>query len=723
MTPVGRILSVLLLASVTLTTRAQWIAFSEDERTAPPRYEQINIVAASDGHDFLTAWIGRTPGGAMPFARAVRANGTIQGAAATPLQAETSTARGLSLSRGRDAYFAAWHSTAGEHVAILDAFGRVMRRTNTARAIADSYSTTRTAWNGAAHLVLSLDGGSFSATIYDNDANAIATNLSLGTVANAVDAAVITDDAGFVVMIAVQNLDTSEIRARRVTTSGVAGEWFVVRFIATMAQSLAAISENGRMRVAWGDIYGLWLAELDPRTAQAVISRQLAPSPMTARGIAFVGDRTIIAAQPLAAGRIFTIEANGTISEREVPAAGALATNGSQVLFAGNASSWLPGLHDTMAQIIEPVASAELLVAATTPEQYAGRIASNGAHIAAVWEETSADGPDIYFNRVAYPPSAGVRLSDGPLNAAPDLAWNGTEWLVVWRRGGGVELQLAGRRVSATGIPVGDPFVIADGMTTHARVASDGKDWIVVWHASVPRPACGNIGNGTRVHAAKVAADGTLLATNVELDAPGNFDATDPEIAWNGSAFAIAWREACVPFRASGTFAVAAGTLDRELASWNIATLPGSSRVYGSPQLIARDGASLVAWADGPGRVTYRFFGSEAAPSRTISRRRAVSLASTLFEGTLLGLSLTPQGRFTILTQRPLAQTTDALGWFEHTIDNGLVVRERAVATNPPGLTYTGNIATLPAGQYIAVARFEPYLNAQRMLLQTMPGD
>jgi hypothetical protein len=146
-------------------------------------------------------------------------------------------------------------------------------------------------------------------------------------------------------------------------------------------------------------------------------------------------------------------------------------------------------------------------------------------HIGSSW--------DIYATRLD---SAGHPLEAFPIivtqvvqnQGMPDVAWNGSDWLVIWSGQTGLqccpEVGRYAARISEDGALLDPtPITLATGSFGSAdwpaAVGSDGTNWLVVWTTS-----------GNQVVGMRVAPDGTVLdPTGVVLytgGAPGDYDIT-----------------------------------------------------------------------------------------------------------------------------------------------------------------------------------------------------
>ena len=135
----------------------------------------------------------------------------------------------------------------------------------------------------------------------------------------------------------------------------------------------------------------------------------------------------------------------------------------------------------------------------------------------------------------------GSRRADYVIDAAaephhPVLATAGAQTLLVYvdgdALGGGTIRAL---RLGADGHPLADAFTLGHGMLP--AVASDGREWLVVWQSAEFRE---NV--RPQVLAARVTANGDAIA-EVPVFANGASQ-YHPSVAWSGAGYAVAWVEA-----------------------------------------------------------------------------------------------------------------------------------------------------------------------------------
>ncbi|HET8539400.1 MAG TPA: Ig-like domain-containing protein [Anaeromyxobacter sp.] len=187
----------------------------------------------------------------------------------------------------------------------------------------------------------------------------------------------------------------------------------------------------------------------------------------------------------------------------------------------------------------------EIAISTLTWDQLRPAVAWNGASWLVVWEESeSLTYQDIFGKRVggtgAVLDAAPISISAGTRNEQdPALACDGTGCLVTWLDYRDATSDIYGARVSGAGALL-DPSGFAISNTTsnqfNPAVAWDGTDYLVVWTGY-------RSGTGYDVYGARVTQGGTLLdPSGIAVSAqPG--DQTWPSVAWDGTSFLVAWQD------------------------------------------------------------------------------------------------------------------------------------------------------------------------------------
>ncbi|MHB8879645.1 MAG: hypothetical protein ACYC8T_38640, partial [Myxococcaceae bacterium] len=146
-------------------------------------------------------------------------------------------------------------------------------------------------------------------------------------------------------------------------------------------------------------------------------------------------------------------------------------------------------------------------------------VAFDGTNYLVVWSDTRSGAPGIFGTRVT--PQGGVLdLSGiavspaGGYQAKPQLAWNGSSYLVVWVPGG---TTLVARRVGANGAVLDSADIAVPFPQSLGAVAAAGSTFLVVGMRS-------NTGSGFDIEASRVSGAGVVLdsAAIAICSAPGN---------------------------------------------------------------------------------------------------------------------------------------------------------------------------------------------------------
>ncbi|MHC4198432.1 MAG: PKD domain-containing protein [Planctomycetota bacterium] len=221
--------------------------------------------------------------------------------------------------------------------------------------------------------------------------------------------------------------------------------------------------------------------------------------------------------------------------------------------------------------------------------------------------------------------------------SAADVATNGTDFLVVWhdtRNYVTSATDIYAARVTSAGVVLA-PFAVCEstGSQSYPRVASDGTDFLVVWqHKNVSE---------FDVHAARVAADGTVLDVGGFAVSTETTDEKFPDVAWTGLQYAVAWEDArdlatsdwdvfAARVAADGTVADPSGIKVTGPGKQDSVAVAGEA---GDVLVVFRDGAAspdiqgAVVDATGSVSVTPFDIGAEASTQKS----PAVAFASGVF--------------------------------------------------------------------------------------------
>jgi hypothetical protein len=174
-------------------------------------------------------------------------------------------------------------------------------------------------------------------------------------------------------------------------------------------------------------------------------------------------------------------------------------------------------------------------------------VAFDGTNYLVVWndERSVVAEPDIYGTRVAADGTvldmAGIAISTAPRGQwFPEVAFDGTNYLVVWQEGNASSWDIRGSRVTVEG-EVLEPngFGVATSPISQWRpdIAFDGNNYLVVWMEEVRYDTFDIY--GTRVSSAGVVIDPTVLRICEAPNAQWH-----PRVTGNpGAGYMVAWQD------------------------------------------------------------------------------------------------------------------------------------------------------------------------------------
>jgi large repetitive protein len=174
-------------------------------------------------------------------------------------------------------------------------------------------------------------------------------------------------------------------------------------------------------------------------------------------------------------------------------------------------------------------------------------VAFDGTNYMVVWHDTRNGQQDIYGARVE--PSGNVLDPDGiPIFTTPthqdrpDIAFDGTNYLIVWRDVGPGGMDIYGTRVTTAGValdPDGIPICTADFNQLWPAVAFDGIDYLVAWadlRATGRRDESDIYGARVSTSAEVLDPDGIAISR-----APG--EQNWPAVTWDGMNYVVVWED------------------------------------------------------------------------------------------------------------------------------------------------------------------------------------
>jgi hypothetical protein len=176
--------------------------------------------------------------------------------------------------------------------------------------------------------------------------------------------------------------------------------------------------------------------------------------------------------------------------------------------------------------------------------QYQPAVAYNGTNFLVVWYDYRSGSSDVYGARVSGAGTVldptGIRISAAlSYQYSPKVSHDGTNFLVVWtdQRNGSTDIY--GARVSDAGVVLdtgGIPISTASSSQVNPAVAYDGTNFLVVWE---------DYRSSTTydIYGARVSGAGSVLdVSGIPISTATN-DQRLPSVAYNGANFLVVWQD------------------------------------------------------------------------------------------------------------------------------------------------------------------------------------
>lgn len=191
-----------------------------------------------------------------------------------------------------------------------------------------------------------------------------------------------------------------------------------------------------------------------------------------------------------------------------------------------------------------PVVGTEVRVCPTfnpAPGNHEGvEIAAGSNGYLAVWQDSRGVDADVFACRISPTGQlldpAGISVCSSSMEQLdPVVAWNGTDYLVVWSDRRSSLQHIYCTRVRPNGEVIDPQGVCLSGTSgtqAYPRIASDGAGWEVVWQDSR--------GGSQDVYGCRVSGDGSLGRVMGLVTLAGNNEEA-PDIAYNGTSFTLVW--------------------------------------------------------------------------------------------------------------------------------------------------------------------------------------
>jgi hypothetical protein len=218
-----------------------------------------------------------------------------------------------------------------------------------------------------------------------------------------------------------------------------------------------------------------------------------------------------------------------------------------------------------------PAGAAPTVSSATTVTGPALRdtpdVAFDGTNWLVVWSQPSAsNGEEVYGRRVG---GDGSTLGAAfPIGANPEhdskpvVAWNGSNFLVAWQhRFEPGNWDIYARAVSASGAVSPDTYAVAFGDHNEEapEIAASSTNFLVAWQDDRNAPV-----SGKDIWASGRQPSGGNLGEFLVGGEDNSQDDVEPAVAWNGSEFLVVWQHVYPSTTVSDVYARRTGISTRE---------------------------------------------------------------------------------------------------------------------------------------------------------------
>lgn len=185
---------------------------------------------------------------------------------------------------------------------------------------------------------------------------------------------------------------------------------------------------------------------------------------------------------------------------------------------------------DSIQSLTLPANTADTVSMRPAPQSHV-LVGAGGGSMIAIWNEARGDGGmrirAARIDRDFHPEEAHEIVAEGAL-VTRSLAWNGTEYLVVYETFGA---QIHALRVAYDGTPIGEPRLLAEpGDPVHAAAVWAGDRWAVAWVSTY----------GSLVVYYQTVSHGGAPSPVQELDVT-DARAFDVALAFDGNRVHLAW--------------------------------------------------------------------------------------------------------------------------------------------------------------------------------------
>ncbi|KPJ60589.1 MAG: hypothetical protein AMJ46_06250 [Latescibacteria bacterium DG_63] len=174
-------------------------------------------------------------------------------------------------------------------------------------------------------------------------------------------------------------------------------------------------------------------------------------------------------------------------------------------------------------------------------------VAFDGGNYLVVWQDDLTGSSEIRGTRLSPEGEVldpcGIEITAAPgSQTTPVVAFDGTNYLVVWQDTRNGNPDIYGARVSIDGLVLdtdGIPISISDQSQTEPAMAFGGENYLVVWTDSRLDPS----GYGNEIFFARVSPEGAVLDPDGVLVNVERCSKRSPAVAYGGENYLVVWND------------------------------------------------------------------------------------------------------------------------------------------------------------------------------------
>jgi hypothetical protein len=255
-------------------------------------------------------------------------------------------------------------------------------------------------------------------------------------------------------------------------------------------------------------------------------------------------------------------------------------------------------------------------------------IAFDGLNYLVVWQDDRSLDRDIYGARVTFSgevlDTSGIPISKAAsYQSSPSIVSDGTNYFIVWEDNRNGSDDIYGARVTPSGTVL-EPGIIpiseAEGNQEYPSIAYDGTNFLVVWQDS-----CNGFSD---IYGTRVTSSGEILDTSgIPISTAAN-NQYSPFIAFDGANYLVVWED-----NRSGSNDIYGARVTQLGEVLDTSGIPISTAINNQyyPS-IASDGANfLIVWYDNR-NGSYDIYGARVTPSGEVLDTSGIPISKTLDE-------------------------------------------------------------------------------------------